>query len=202
MERNLLVPDNSRPPWIGDPRFQQQLRKIRWIVTDVDGVLTDGSIILDGETGETKAFSVRDGVGVWLAQQTGLELAVLTGRLKPVVARRARELGIVHVVGKPINQKRDGMLALQSECAFTPPETLYLGDDIIDLPVFPLAGITVAPSDADPLVLQHATACTRARGGRGVLREAVEAVLTAQGKFPAILNDRLGTDLTTPERAS
>jgi len=192
MERNLQHSENREPKWIGKSSWIPALKKIRWIITDVDGVLTNGGIILDGEAGETKMFSVRDGVGVWLGHEAGLQFAILTGRLTPVVKRRAKELGIQYIYGRAINKKRDGLLALRTQLGLVQDEILYIGDDLIDIPVFAEVGLSVAPEDADAFALDKVSAVTRACGGRGVLREVVEAVLKAQGVWEEILKTRFG----------
>ncbi|MDK9700503.1 MAG: HAD hydrolase family protein [bacterium] len=189
--------NNSALP-IGDKSLTVALQEIRYIVTDVDGVLTNGTINLDGGTSEWKGFSVRDGVGVWLAQQADIEVAILTGRLVPVVHRRANDLGIKHIVGRPINEKADGFLALQQEWHASKEQILYIGDDLIDIPVFPYCGVSVAPADADTHVIHTATAITRVNGGQGVLREVVEAVLHAQNRWDTIISEHFNIELSSP----
>jgi 3-deoxy-D-manno-octulosonate 8-phosphate phosphatase (KDO 8-P phosphatase) len=180
--------------WIGSSRFVERLQLIRAVVTDVDGVLSDGRIYLHSDGTESKAFHVRDRIGAMMLQTAGYELAMLTGRLNSVVEQRAAELGVTRLIGKPYNQKREGFLEYLEHTQLSGEQVLFVGDDVIDIPVFKLAGITVSPPDADPLTLQSADAVTIARAGHGVLREVVEQLLRAQGKWDFVLHSLFGLD--------
>ncbi len=161
-------------------------RKIRLLVLDVDGVLTDGSLFL-GDGGEQyKAFNSRDGHGIRMAQQGGLEIAVLTGRTSAVVAHRMQDLGVRHLV-QGRRDKREAMAELLEQTGFAPSNSAYIGDDILDLPAMRQTAIGIAVADAHPLVLEHADWHTRAPGGRGAVREVCEALLAAQNRLEDIL---------------
>lgn len=153
---------------------------VRWLVFDVDGVLTDGRIILDGGDGEWKAFDVKDGHRLALAVRHGLRVIFLTGRESRVVARRAAELG-VHRVFQGAHDKGAVMERLLREEGATRAEVAYLGDDIVDLPAMRLAGFAAAVGDAVPEVKAAADWVAAAPGGHGAAREFVEFVLGARG---------------------
>jgi 3-deoxy-D-manno-octulosonate 8-phosphate phosphatase (KDO 8-P phosphatase) len=165
---------------------REKARHVRWLVLDVDGVLTDGSILLDGGDGEWKAFDVRDGHRIVLAAGEGIRTIFLTGRSSRVVARRAAELG-VHRVLQGVRDKGPAMEQLFREEGLLPEETAYLGDDIVDLPAMRRAGLAAAVGDAVPEVQAAADWIAAAPGGRGAVRELVEFVLTAQGRWEAAL---------------
>lgn len=165
----------------------ERQRQIRLLILDVDGVLTDGSLFL-GDGGEQyKAFSSRDGHGIRMAQQGGLEVAVLTGRNSGVVTHRMRDLGVRHLL-QGRRDKREALTELLAQTGFAPEHSAFVGDDILDLPAMRQVGLGVAVADAHPLVLEHADWCTRARGGRGAVREVCEALLAAQGRLEAIFH--------------
>lgn len=178
-------------PIINDTALKPILKQIEWIVTDMDGVWTSGHLLLDGTQSESKLFSARDGIGIWLAHQGGLHTAILTGRISDVVKRRAKELNITTVIGTKVNQKFDGFREFLDGKQLKSNQVLYVGDDIIDIPVFSLVDIAVVPNDAEALTKSFAQAITQARGGEGVIRECVEAILKAQGKYTKILKDHL-----------
>lgn len=159
---------------------------MRWLVLDVDGVLTDGRVILDGGDGEWKAFDVRDGQRIVLAAREGIRTVFLTGRSSRVVERRAAELG-VHRVYQGAQDKGEAMDRFFREEGAHPGETAYLGDDIIDLPALRRAGLKAAVGDAVAEVQAVADWISAAPGGRGAVRELVEFILVAQGRWDAAL---------------
>ncbi len=171
---------------VSDSLAREKARSVRWLVLDVDGVLTDGRIILDGGEGEWKAFDVRDGQRLVLAAREGIRTVFLTGRRSRVVERRAAELG-VHRVFQGAHDKGETMeLFFREECV-RPEETAYLGDDIVDLPALSRAGFAAAVGDAVPEVRAVADWVAAAHGGRGAVRELVEFILVAQGRWEAAL---------------
>jgi 3-deoxy-D-manno-octulosonate 8-phosphate phosphatase (KDO 8-P phosphatase) len=160
-------------------------REIRLLILDVDGVLTDGSLFL-GDGGEQyKAFNSRDGHGIRMAQQGGLEVAVLTGRNSEVVTHRMRDLGVRHLL-QGRRDKREALTELLAQTGFTAAHSAFVGDDILDLPAMRQVALGVAVADAHPLVLEHADWHTLAPGGRGAVREVCEALLAAQGRLETI----------------
>lgn len=159
------------PQWLRD-----RIQPIRLIVLDVDGVLTDGRVRLQGAREEAKAFHVLDGGTIRLAQRAGLELALLTGRSSEVVARRADELGVERVV-QGAHRKGPALEELMNAAGAAPEETAFMGDGWIDLPAFRRVGLCLAPSDAPALVRRRAHWVTRLPGGAGAVGEALELIL-------------------------
>jgi 3-deoxy-D-manno-octulosonate 8-phosphate phosphatase (KDO 8-P phosphatase) len=147
---------------------------------DVDGVLTDGSIQIDDLGHETKRFNVRDGFALKLWQKLGFHTAIITGRSGKAVEHRARELGILHVA-QGVGDKAAAMDDLLGQLSLTRAQAAYLGDDWPDLKVMRRVGYAMAPSDADPRVLDMAAFVTRRPGGHGAVREAVEHLVRAKG---------------------
>jgi len=165
---------------------REKAKSVRWLVLDVDGVLTDGRIILDGGHGEWKAFDVRDGQRIVLAAREGIRTVFLTGRSSRVVERRAAELGVHRVFQGAADKGATMELFLREEGAAA-AETAYLGDDIVDLPALRRAGLAAAVGDAVPEVLAVADWIAAARGGQGAVRELVEFILAAQGRWETAL---------------
>jgi 3-deoxy-D-manno-octulosonate 8-phosphate phosphatase (KDO 8-P phosphatase) len=164
----------------------EKARKIRWLVLDVDGVLTDGRIILDGGDGEWKAFDVRDGQRIVLAENEGIRTVFLTGRISRVVERRAAELGVYRVF-QGAHDKGAIMDRFFQEEDVRPESTAYLGDDIVDLPALRRAGLKAAVGDAVPEVQAVADWIAASPGGHGAVRELVEYILVAQGRWESAL---------------
>jgi 3-deoxy-D-manno-octulosonate 8-phosphate phosphatase (KDO 8-P phosphatase) len=153
---------------------------ITLLALDVDGVLTDGSILIDDDRRETKRFHVRDGVGISAWRKLGFEVAILTGRSGRAVAHRAEELGITHVL-QGLTDKSAGLDTLVSRCAVPREQIAYVGDDWPDLAVMRRAGYAIAVADADPRVRAAAAWTTTIPGGHGAVREAIEHLLSAKG---------------------
>lgn len=157
-------------------------RAVRLLVLDVDGVMTDGGIIIDDEGRETKVFHVRDGFGIRLWQRLGGEAAIITGRTSRVVAHRAAELRIRHVM-QGVAEKSEALAALLARTGGTARETAAIGDDLNDLPLLAAVGYPLAVADAAPEVRRAARFVTSRPGGRGAVREAIEHLLVAQGRW-------------------
>ncbi len=173
------------------PEFEQRARRVRLVIFDVDGVLTDGRLYFGADGEVLKAFDVRDGLGIKMLANQGLEVAIISGRRSAIVARRAAELGIRHL-RQGVEDKGAAFEQLLAELGLAPEQAAHIGDDLIDLPVIRRAGLAIVPADADPFVAGHAHWCTRARGGRGAVREAAEAILEAQGRLAAERTRHLG----------
>lgn len=147
---------------------------------DVDGVLTDGSIVYaEGET-DIKAFHVQDGFGITLARHAGLKTGVLTGRTSAAVQRRVKELKIDYYECGHFH-KPDALQNMIRSAGVDKTEALYMGDDILDLACLPHVAVFAAPANAIARVKQHAAWVTRARGGNAAVREMIDALLEAQG---------------------
>ncbi len=161
--------------------------QVRFMVMDVDGVLTDGSIIIDDHGIEAKRFHVRDGFAIRQAQQVGLKVGVLTGRNTRAVNLRMAELGIEYVL-QGVSDKAAGLEQLCRQAVVEPAQTAFLGDDLVDLPAMRRCGFPIAVADAVDEVRQVACFVTAARGGRGAVREAIEHVLGAKGLWRQIVD--------------
>ncbi len=163
---------------------------IQLIVFDVDGVLTDGSLIYDNHGNELKRFNSRDGFGLCAAMFSGLQVGVLTARSSEVVHRRMEELKIDHYF-HGCKDKAAGIESIAQRARVSLEQTAFMGDDILDLPALKKVGYPMAVSDAAIEVLEAAKFVSEAPGGRGAARQAVEHVLRGQGKWGAVL-ERFG----------
>jgi 3-deoxy-D-manno-octulosonate 8-phosphate phosphatase (KDO 8-P phosphatase) len=160
----------------------EKAEKIKLVVFDVDGVLTDGSIIIGDDGQEYKAFNSRDGHGMKLLQYTGVEIAIITGRTSKTVEHRMQGLGINHVYqGQRI--KLPAFEKLIAELGLPPDQCAYVGDDWVDLAIMSRVGLAVAVQDADPVVKKHAHWITPSAGGKGAAREVCEMIMEAQGNL-------------------
>lgn len=160
----------------------QRLRRIRLLLLDVDGVLTDGRIIYDAQGVETKAFDVKDGHGLKLLQRAGVQVGIITGRSSEVVNVRARELGI-DIVYQGAKDKLLPFQEILQTLRLAADEVAYMGDDLPDLPVLRRAGWAVAPVDAVDEVKPYVHYVTRRPGGRGAVREVCDLLLQEKGKW-------------------
>ncbi len=161
-------------------------KAVRLVIFDVDGVLTDGSLFLGDQGEEYKAFNSRDGHGMTMLQETGVILAVITGRTSEVVRLRMESLGIQHL----FQGRRDKLPAyedLKRSLGLEDAQIAYVGDDLMDLPILRRAGLAVAVGDAHPLVQRHAHWQTPSGGGRGAARDLCELIMEAQGTLPGML---------------
>lgn len=161
--------------------------KIRLLVLDVDGVLTDGSIILDGLGNELKAFHVRDGHGIKMLMRAGISVALITGRHSKVVERRARELGITEVFQRCLDKKK-AYRQLLEKYSLSDGEVAYMGDDIVDIPVLKECGLPATVADADEEVKPFGVLVTKRKGGRGAVRELCNILLRAKGLLKEIID--------------
>ncbi|MGD0282640.1 MAG: HAD-IIIA family hydrolase [Dissulfurispiraceae bacterium] len=162
--------------------------KVKLLILDVDGVLTDGGIILDGGSAELKVFHVRDGHGLVMLKKAGVKVAIITGRNSEVVDRRARELGITEVYQK-CHRKIAAYEKLLAKLAVADEEVACIGDDVVDVPLFKRAGLSVAVADAVEEAKEAALFITDAGGGRGAVREVCDLILKANGKWSELLDE-------------
>ena len=167
-----------------DKGVNDRARQVRLLAMDVDGVLTDGSVIYGagGMEMEVKAFNVRDGLGIALARSAGLAVAWLTGRRSEAVDRRGSELRVDAVL-QGVRNKGVTLCELAQRRGLGMSEVAFIGDDINDLPALRLVGLAVAPADAAAAAREAAHYVTAAPGGRGAVRETIELVLRAQGRL-------------------
>jgi 3-deoxy-D-manno-octulosonate 8-phosphate phosphatase (KDO 8-P phosphatase) len=160
--------------------LEARAKGLRLLLFDVDGVLTDGSVLIGSDGWEAKPFSIRDGAAIVMAQREGLVVGLLSGRPSDATTRRAAELGIGLVVqGGP--DKRGAFAKIVAS------EVGYMGDDLLDLPVLARAGLAAAPADAVAEVRERVHWVSRHGGGRGAVREFIELVLRARERWPAIV---------------
>lgn len=161
-----------------------QIKKIKLVAFDVDGVLTDGRLILGDKGEEFKAFYTRDGQGLVMLLNAGFELAIITGRSSPIVAQRMAELGITHVY-QGCKDKLAVFEKILQETGLTADQAAYTGDDLPDLPVIKKAGLGMTVADADGYVKQYARLVTSNKGGQGAVREICDLILQQQGLLEA-----------------
>lgn len=163
-------------------------RHIKLVILDVDGVLTDGSIMLDNEENEFKSFHVRDGHGIKMLKKAGLIVAMITGRYSQVVERRARELGITDVY-QNCHDKMIPYRQLLEKYSVDSGKVAYIGDDIVDLPLLHRAGFSIAVADAAEEAKAAAMMITKSTGGRGAVREISDFLLKAKGLWEGIIDE-------------
>ena len=161
---------------------QQIAAPIRLILSDVDGVMTDGRIIYDNSGVETKCFHVRDGLGIKLWQRAGYHFAIITSRTSDIVRLRAAELGIT-TVRQGVSDKWTAALDVFKSLNIKPEETCYVGDDLPDLSVMRRVALPVSVGDGAEDVRQSARWTTRLHGGQGAIRELIERLLKAKAQW-------------------
>lgn len=169
------------------PSVGARARKVRCLVMDVDGVLTDGRMILDEHGGELKAFHSRDGIALALARRAGLKTAMVTGEQSPIAKTRGAKLG-VDVVILGARRKGEVVDTLRAEFDLPAAAIAFIGDDLLDVPAMQRAGLAVTVADAPAEVKAIAHLVTRACGGRGAVRECVEVILRAQRRWRATVD--------------
>ena len=168
----------------------ERAAQIKLVIFDVDGVLTDGSLFLGDDGLEYKAFNSRDGHGMKMLQQSGVTIAIITGRTSKVVEYRMQSLGIQHVYQGQLD-KRHAFAELLEKLSLTTDQIAYVGDDVVDLPVMSKVGLAIGVQDAHPMVRKHAHWLTPSNGGRGAGRDVCEMLMEAHG----VLEDKLATYL-------
>jgi len=172
--------------------IRERAARVRLVVFDVDGVLTDGSLFIDADGREIKAFHSRDGHGMKMLQQSGVDIAIITGRTSDVVEHRMKSLGVKYVY-QGQEEKLPAFLELMAKLNLEPEQAAYVGDDVVDLPVMCRVGLAVAVQDAHALVCQHAHWQTSEPGGRGAARAVCELIMAAQGSLDASLQSYIDT---------
>ena len=166
--------------------WSEKLKSIRLLLLDVDGVLTDGSIIYNDEKVEIKQFNVKDGFGLRLVMQAGIQVGLVTGRASEALRHRCRDLGITTLYDG-VRQKDLLLGEIAARTGVRAENTAFVGDDLPDLPIMRRVGLAVAVADAHEQVRTHADWTTAAAGGRGAVREVCDALLKAQGKWDEMM---------------
>ena len=171
---------------VASMKLADRCQKIQLVVSDVDGVLTDGGIVFDNQGIESKRFHVRDGQGIKLWQRSGGKFALVTARSSHIVKLRAAELGI-ELVRQGSEDKLRALKEIAEELKLTQQQVCYVGDDLPDLPAIRYAGLGVAVADACPEVLEAADLVTTTPGGGGAVRELMETILKAQRRWSDLM---------------
>jgi 3-deoxy-D-manno-octulosonate 8-phosphate phosphatase (KDO 8-P phosphatase) len=162
------------------------MKKIRVLVLDADGVLTDSKIYISDSGEEMKAFNCKDGHGLKLIMRAGIEVAIITGRISRALEHRVSELGIEHLI-QGAKEKKPALLELAQSLGCSTEEIAYMGDDVVDLPAMTLCGLTFAPHDAMDIVKSRVDYVTERNGGHGAVREAIEILLKRLGLYEAVM---------------
>jgi len=165
----------------------EKLEKIKILLLDVDGVMTDGSIIYNDSGNEIKSFCVKDGLGIRLLMNAGIKTGVVTGRSSEALHHRCKNLRIEYIFDGILNKVKilDKIIEMTGIQA---SEIAYMGDDLPDIPIMRGVGIPIAVADAHESVIETACIVTSAKGGNGAIREVCEAILKAQGQWESVLN--------------
>lgn len=175
----------ASPEQTGDAISPAIAARVRLLVLDVDGVLTDGRLLYGNNGEELKAFNIRDGLGIKLLQRSGIDVAIITGRQSDIVQRRANELGI-HRVIQGREDKRQALEELCAELDLPLAACAYMGDDLPDVAAIRAAGCGLTVANACTAAIRAAQWQSRCRGGEGAVREACEALLVARNAWAAI----------------
>jgi 3-deoxy-D-manno-octulosonate 8-phosphate phosphatase (KDO 8-P phosphatase) len=163
-----------------------KLKRIKLLLLDVDGVLTDGKIIYNDNGEETKVFNVKDGLGMRLLMEAGIHLGIITGRRSNALYSRCKDLGI-NLIYDGVGNKIDVLDALLDQTGVSAEEVAFIGDDLPDLALMKTIGFSIAVGDAHKMILDNADMVTSANGGHGAVREVCETILKAKGLWENIL---------------
>ena len=169
----------------------EQAARVRLILFDVDGVLTDGKLLVHADGTESKVFDIKDGTGIVWAQRLGLTVGFLSARSSAATAQRAAQLGIT-LVHQGVPGKLETYEQIADSLMLDDDQIAYMGDDILDLPVLARVGLAAAPADAAADVRSRVHWVAAARGGAGAARELIELILRAQGRWESVLATYLG----------
>jgi 3-deoxy-D-manno-octulosonate 8-phosphate phosphatase (KDO 8-P phosphatase) len=167
--------------------------RVQALVLDVDGVMTDGRIHMSSDGSESMAFHVRDGSGTWMLHKAGLRVGIITGRSTGIPRQRAGALRIDDVV-EGCRVKDEGLRELLEKWDVPAEACAYMGDDLLDVPAFRVAGLPICVADATPEIRPFAAYVTRRRGGDGAVREVADLILEGRGLRDAVLDRFLGDD--------
>lgn len=168
-----------------DADLFERFKAIKLLVCDVDGVFSDGTILLGNQGEELKAFNTKDGYGIKALSKIGVKVAVITGRQSHIVEQRMKALNVEHIM----QNREDKLVAineLKAEFAYQNADIASVGDDMPDIGMFSASAIGIAVADAHPFVKNQATFCTSLPGGRGAVREICDIILQAKGKLDEI----------------
>jgi 3-deoxy-D-manno-octulosonate 8-phosphate phosphatase (KDO 8-P phosphatase) len=175
-------PDAASPAVV----INERASRVRLILFDVDGVLTDGTLLLHADGSESKVFDIKDGTGIVWAQRLGLTVGFLSARSSAATTQRAAQLGIT-LVHQGVASKLETYEQIADSLMLDEDEVAYMGDDILDLPVLSRVGLAAAPADASEDVRSRVHWVAQAKGGAGAARELIELILRAQGRWDSVL---------------
>lgn len=167
-------------------RILARAKEIQLLLLDVDGVLTDGSLVYSGNSAESKSFNTQDGFGLRLLQEAGIEVGIITARQSEVVARRANELKIRYIY-QGMRNKNDALKEILRASGYRPFQVAYMGDDWLDLVLLQQVGLAIAPANGVREVKEIAHFVTERQGGSGAVREACELILAAKNLVAELL---------------
>ncbi len=163
---------------------EQRAKKIKVVIFDIDGVMTNGGLMLGDDGLEYKNFHSQDGLGLKLLRNTGIEMAIITGRTSNVVVKRAENIKIKHIY-QGVEDKLEAFEQLLKDFKVSPDECAFMGDDVVDLPPMRRCGLSVTVPHAMPLVKRYAHYITAREAGHGAVRELCELIMQAQNTFDA-----------------
>lgn len=166
--------------------IQAKASRIKLVLLDVDGVLTDGKVVLQADGGESKRFDIKDGLAIVWAQRAGLTVGFLSARTSPTTLHRAAQLGVT-LVHQGVTSKLETYEQVAGDLCEDDDEVAYMGDDLVDLPVIARAGLSAAPADASVDVRTRVDWVSAANGGDGAVRELIEMILRAQNRWDDIV---------------
>jgi 3-deoxy-D-manno-octulosonate 8-phosphate phosphatase (KDO 8-P phosphatase) len=166
----------------------ERAKKIRLVLLDVDGVLTDGTVVMHGDGTESKQFFIRDGAGIVWAMRAGLTIGLLSARESATTNQRAAQLGI-RIVAQGVTSKADEYTRIIGELGLGDEQVAYMGDDVLDVPVLSRVGLAAVPADAVVEARAHAHWTSTCAGGRGAVREFLELILEAQERWAGVVRE-------------
>jgi 3-deoxy-D-manno-octulosonate 8-phosphate phosphatase (KDO 8-P phosphatase) len=167
---------------------QDKASRIRLLLFDVDGVLTDGTVVMHADGAESKGFHIRDGAAIVWAQRAGLTVGLLSARSSGATAHRAAQLA-VRIVEQGVRSKLTSYEQIIRDARVTDDQVAYMGDDLLDLPVLARVGLSAAPADAAPEVIANVDFVSKLGGGRGAARELIELVLKSQRRWDDVVRE-------------
>ena len=174
-------------------KILEKAAKIKLLIFDVDGVLTDGGLFIGDDGQEYKSFNSKDGLGMKMLQQAGVKIAIITARTSNVVTQRMQSLGIKHVY-QGQSEKLPAFEKILTELDLTNEQVAYVGDDVVDLPVMLKVGLSITVADGHHLVKEHAHWQTPSNGGRGAARDVCELIMQAQETLESQFQKYLGNE--------
>jgi 3-deoxy-D-manno-octulosonate 8-phosphate phosphatase (KDO 8-P phosphatase) len=167
-----------------------KLKQIKLLCLDVDGVLTNGSLLFDAKGETLKTFNTLDGLGIKALQNAGIKVAIISGRKSQMLITRAKNLGIEHII-QGQEDKWPALINLLTELNLTPEQTAHMGDDLPDLPLINRCAIGISVPNAHPALAEYSQWVTSRKGGNGAVREACELILHARGELSALIESYL-----------